>query len=324
MDLGSSLNSLARQTRKPPMKEMLTDIHGRVLAGLQFSEALSIYERTFGASYVASVRAGEASGKLADVLVQLAHLQRQQMRLAATIRAMLAYPIILTAVSSGVILALLIFVLPRFAEIFADFETGLPWITRVLLVVSTALREHLVLLATSIVVAVIGAVVFLRSEAGKQSRDYWLLHSFAMAYVSRPLMIGRACRLLGMMIENGVPVLEAIQLTRSSMTNRQYIRLFQRLENEVVNGRGLGDVLLQAEFVPPSAAEMLVMAERSGSLDIVTQVIGDHYEEEGESRLRELVNYAEPILTVTMGLVIAVVILAVMLPMFDLATAATT
>jgi type II secretory pathway component PulF len=323
MDLTTALESLARQTRKPAAKKMLSDIHQRVLSGLQFSEALSIYENTFGASYVASVRAGEASGKLTDVLIQLAQLRRQQMRMASALRAMMAYPIILTCVSSTVIMALLVFVLPRFGDIFADFESGLPWITKVLLAVSTILRGHLLLLIGVGIAAIVGLVTFLRSRPGQALADRLLLNGPILSYVSQPLLIGRACRLLGMMIENGVPVLEAIQLTRSSMKNRLYIQLFGDLENEVVNGRGLGNVLLNSKFVPAAAAEMLVMAEQSGSLELVTQVIGDHYEEEGESRLRELVNYAEPVLTVSLGLIIAVVILAVMLPMFDLATAAT-
>ena len=322
MDLSSSLESLTRQTKNVVMKKMLRDIHERVLAGLQFSDALSIYENTFGASFVASIRAGEASGKLAKVLVQLAHLQRQQLRMSASLRAMLAYPIVLTVVSSGVVLALMIVVLPRFAAIFDDFDATLPGITRVLLAISEFITNYAVFVVSALALAVVSLVFMYRSESGKRILDRWLLNSIAFRYVTRPLYIGRACRLLGMMIENGVPVLEAIQLTRTSVKNREYVKLFERLETEVVNGRGLGNVLLQAEFVPDSAAEMLVMAEKSGALEMVTQIIGDHYEEEGEMRLREVVNYAEPALTVGMGLIISVVIMAVMLPMFDLATVA--
>ena len=323
MDLSTSLESLTRQTKNVAMQRMLTDIHERVLAGLQFSDALAIYENTFGTSFIASIRAGEASGKLAGVLVQLAQLQRQRLRLSASLRAMMAYPIVLTVVSSGVVLALMTVVLPRFAAIFDDFDTALPGITKVLLAISGFLTNYGLFVVAALALAIVGLVLMYRSESGKRTLDRWLLNSIAFRYVTRPLYIGRACRLLGMMIENGVPVLEAIQLTRTSVKNREYVSLFERLETEVVNGRGLGSVLLDAPFVPDSAAEMLVMAEKSGSLEMVTQIIGDHYEEEGEMRLREIVNYAEPALTVVMGLIISVVIMAVMLPMFDLATAAT-
>ncbi|MEM7313235.1 MAG: type II secretion system F family protein [Planctomycetota bacterium] len=322
MDLGTSLESVARQTKKPAMKKLMTHVHERVMAGLQFSEALSIYQRTLGASFVASVRAGEASGKLAEVLVQLSQLQRQQMRLAASIRAMLAYPIVLTVVSSSVVLALMVIVLPRFATIFADFDATLPGITRVLLTISGVLTQHGLLVLAALGATIVGVLTMYRSESGRRVVDGWVLNFLPFGYVTRPLFIGRACRLLGMMIENGVPVLEAIQLTRASTRNREYRDLFTRLETEVVNGRGLGSVLLDAPFVPDSAAELLSMAEKSGSLELVTKIIGDHYEEEGETRLREIVNYAEPALTVGMGLVISVVIMAVMLPMFDLATIA--
>jgi type II secretory pathway component PulF len=124
------------------------------------------------------------------------------------------------------------------------------------------------------------------------------------------------------MIDSGVPLIEGLRLTRSSIQNSLFRELFDRLEADVLNGRPLAEALATAPFVPSGATEMVSTAERTGTLGTVTQLIGEYYEEEGETRLRELASMAEPLIIVVMGIVVACVVLSVMLPMFDFATAA--
>jgi type II secretory pathway component PulF len=125
-----------------------------------------------------------------------------------------------------------------------------------------------------------------------------------------------------MMLNSGVPLLETLGLTRSAMGNLLYRDLFSQMQSDVTNGRSLAEALLASDFVPPSASEMVATAERTGSLGSVTQLIGEHFEEDGETRLRELVTVLEPAITVGMGVVVAIIVLSVMLPMFDLTTLA--
>jgi type II secretory pathway component PulF len=321
VDVSSALQSLVRQQKSPAFRAILAEVHDTVLAGTSLSQALSKYPRAFNGTYVASVAAGEASGQLSEVLSQLAALLRSQMKLANSLRAMMAYPVMLSGVSGLVLLALLLFVLPKFETIFADFEAPLPAITRVLLAISAELRHRFWLWGPALLTWLAGAILFLRSQTGRQLWDRAVLHLYVLRDVTRNLLIGRTCRLLGIMIDSGVPLLESLALVRNSVKNSLYRRLFDRLEDDVVNGRGLATALLESEFVPGAAAEMVVTAEKTGTLGSVTRMIGEHYEEEGEARLKELVAVAEPAITVVMGLVVAVIVMSVMLPLFDLSSA---
>ena len=274
----------------------------------------------FGPTYIASMAAGEASGRLPEVLDQLARLQRGEMRLRSSIYAVLGYPIVLASVSSLVLFGLTFFVLPQFGEIFDEFDTPLPAITRVLLAFAAELRSRFWLWGALLVAAAIGLRAFRRSDAGQRLWDRFTVSTKLLRDVTQSLIIGRSFRLLGLMLDSGVPLLESLRLVRSSIRNSLFREVFEDLEEDVTNGRGMGNCLLNAKVVPDMAAQMMVTAERTGSLGMVTQLIGEHFEEEGETRLRGLVALLEPAIIVFMGVVVALVVLAVMLPMFDLAT----
>jgi type II secretory pathway component PulF len=322
VDMASALGSLARQCKVSGLREILEDVHERVMGGNSVSESLAKYGHVFNETYIASIAAGEASGLLPDVLGQLATLLRGEMRLKNSVRTMMAYPMLLSGVSGMVLLALILFVLPKFAEIFSDFDAPLPVMTQLLIGVSDELRYRFWLWIPLIIGIGVGAFLFKRSSTGKRVWDRFTLNAPLVRDVTRTLMIGRSCRLLGVMVDAGVPLLDSLRLVRSSIKNTLYLTLFDRLEDDVLNGQGLAGALLESDFVPGAAAEMMVTAEKTGTLGNVTQLIGAHYEEEGEARLKEIVALLEPLITVAMGLIIAIIVMSVMLPLFDLSSAA--
>ncbi|MDA1054757.1 MAG: type II secretion system F family protein [Planctomycetota bacterium] len=322
VDIASALESLVRQCTSPPLRSILEEVHESVLGGKSVSEAMAQYSHVFDETYVAAVAAGEASGRLPDVLGQLADLLRNDMRLRNSVRTMLAYPIMLSAVSGIVLLALILFVLPKFADIFADFDAPLPVITQFLITVSSELRTRLWLWGPLILSCLAAAYAFKRSSSGSLMWDRFSLNGPIISKVTRALLIGRVCRLLGIMIDSGVPLLDSLRLARSSVKNSLYKELFVELEEDVMNGRGLSKALLASEFIPGSAGEMVVTAEKTGTLGMVTAMIGLHYEQEGEARLKEFVAFLEPVITVVMGFLVAIIVMSVMLPLFDLSSAA--
>ncbi|HMP06877.1 MAG TPA: type II secretion system F family protein, partial [Lacipirellulaceae bacterium] len=193
-------------------------------------------------------------------------------------------------------------------------------ITKALLGAADELRVRWWLWLPASAAAVMGAAVWRRSEQGRRAIDSWALHAAGVAGVVRPLLIGRTCRMLGLLLQSGVPLLDALRLCKQAISNGLYQELFDELANSVVNGRGLAGPLSEAEVVPVSAREMLLTAERTGNLAEVSQMLAGYYEEEAESRMRTAVKLLEPIITVIMGAVVAVVVLAVMLPIFDLSS----
>ncbi|MBC8356460.1 MAG: type II secretion system F family protein [Planctomycetes bacterium] len=322
VDMASALESLVRQCTSPALRPILEEVHESVLSGNSVSESMAKYGHVFDATFVASVSAGEASGRLPEVLRQLSELLRNDMRLRNSVRTMLAYPILLSVVSSTVLLALILFVLPRFAEIFADFDAPLPVVTQFLISVSSELRMRFWFWVPLLVGGFTGAYFFKRSVTGRLMWDRFSLSAPILSGVTRSLLIGRVCRLLGIMIDSGVPLLDGLRLARSSVKNSLYVDLFVQLEDDVMNGRGLASALLASDFVPGSAGEMVVTAEKTGTLGMVTGMIGQHYEEEGEAKLKEVVAFMEPVITVVMGALVAIIVMAVMLPLFDLSSVA--
>ncbi len=322
IDIGTALSTLAHQCTNLNFRDALEKVHSEVMAGKSLSAALKVYPALFGGPYVATVTAGEASGKLPVVLARLAAMQRVELRFQVTRRTLLAYPLVLTVVATLVILALMFFVLPQFADVFAQFEMPLPAITQVLLFGSHILQGHWLACATVAIAVVLASMTAIKSDRGRYLRDYALLHLKYFRDVTRATLVGRAFRLLGIMLDSGVPLLEGLRLTRSAISNQLFRGLFDRLEADVLNGRGLTPALGQVDFLPSGAAEMIMTGERTGTLAMVSQVMGEFYEEEGESRLRELATLIEPLIIIVMGVVVAFVVLSVMLPLFDFATLA--
>jgi type II secretory pathway component PulF len=322
IDIAGALQSLAKQATNATLKNALDGVYNDVMGGRPVSAAMKGYPAVFDNTYVASIAAGEASGKLPEVLDRLAQMQRAEMKLISTRRTLMAYPIILTSVSTLVILGLMFFVIPQFSGVFAQFNMALPAITQVLLTLSDELRKRWWLWIGATAGAIAGLRAWKRSPGGRRWCDRTMLYTPPLRELTRCLMIGRAFRLLGIMIESGVPLIDCLRLTRASISNSLFQELFDGLEREVLNGHGLADALGTVDFMPAGATEMISTAERTGTLGMVTQVIGQFYEEEGETRLRELASLVEPIIICVMGSVVACVVLAVMLPMFDFATMA--
>jgi len=322
VDLASAYESLSQQCRNPQLRRVLTHIHEDLTGGKSVSDSLRAQAAVFGEAYVASVAAGEAAGKVPEVLSRLAQLERAEIRIRSTIRTLLAYPVLLAGVSSLVVLGLVGFVLPQFQGIFSQFEIPLPRITLLVVTASKVLREHVWLWLPALGALIAGLIMSRYVESGRKWWDSAMLNTLVIRDITRAFYIGRTFRLLGLMIESGVPLLEGLRLTRNAVRNSLYRELFDKLEDAILNGRGLASSLIGAGFVPPVAAEMVLTAERTGTLGMVTQLMGEHYEEEGEARLRELAIILEPIIIVVMGVVVATIVLAVMLPMFDIATLA--
>ncbi|MGI9456739.1 MAG: type II secretion system F family protein [Aeoliella sp.] len=320
VDVASALHSLAKQCRRPALASVLQETHDAVIGGRSFSDALRMFPEVFDEAYVATVASGEATGSMADVLDQLAELERSQLRLSRTLRSLLIYPVLLICVSTAVIGVLLVFVLPKFAQLFADYDMSLPWITQALIAVAEELRVRWWAWGTAALSVIAGLVALPTTSVGRGLWDRFLLHAPLLRDVSRTLLVGRACRLIGMMMESGVTLLDSIRLARTATKNSLYKQMFAEIEEAVVNGRTFASALTNSAIVPPSATEMLATAEQTGKLAEVARLIGVYFEEEGEARTRQVVTVLEPMITVVMGTVVAVVVLAVMLPVFDLSS----
>jgi type II secretory pathway component PulF len=320
VDLAESLKNAAEQSAKPAMRKILEEVHADVSTGKSFSAALERHPAVFDAPFVAGIAAAERSGTMTAVFERLTYLLRSDIRLRSTVWSMLMYPIVLGCVTVGVLNAMIFFVLPQFAKVFADLGTVPPPLTAVLLSVGEFAREHLLLLGCGIGGAIAAAAAIRKHPTVCRARDWTLLNGLLVRDATRALSTGRVFRLLGTMLQSGVPLVDCIRLCRNSSNNQFFRGMFERMEADVLEGRGLTGALAGARFVPIGAASMIATAERSGKLGQVLQSVGEYYEDEGERRLRDLIKILEPAIILLLGGVVAGVVLSIVLPLLDVTT----
>lgn len=320
VDLAEALRNLGEQSAKQPLKGVLEQVYSDVSGGSTFSAALKRHPHAFDDTFVAVVAAGECSGTITAVLERLTLLIRGELRLASTVWSMLMYPIVLCSVTSVVVLALIFFVLPQFAKVFIELGRSPPPLTAFLLSVGQFARNHVIELG-----ALMGAIAlawfFGRSTpAMRRAWDYSLLNLLLVRNATRPLSTGRNFRLLGTMLQTGVPLVDCIRLCRAAAKNVFFRLMFDSIERDVLQGKGIASSLLSTKFLPVGAAHMVATAEKSGRLGQVLQSVGEYYEDDGERNLRDLVKVLEPALILGLGAVVAMVVLSVVLPLLDVST----
>lgn len=321
VELAEAFKVASRQCEKPDLRKSLQQIYDDLADGVSVSIAIQRQTRIFGEVYVAGIAAGEASGQITEVLTRMGEMLRKEIRLRSTVRSALAYPVALLTISLVVITALMTFVLPRFAGIFKDMGVATPASTQLLLALASSVRTHGWLWGLGLTAAAFGAVRLRSTEAFCRYRDRVALSLFLVRDVTRSLLVGRTFRLLGVMLQSGVPLPEALQLSRSAVQNRCYRDLFSTLLSEVLNGRGLSQSLSLATFIPVDAAQMASTGERTGKLGPVLEMVGEFYEDDGERRLQELMKLLEPAIVVVMGVIVGFIVASVMLPMLDISSA---
>lgn len=320
-DLAEALNTVANQCPVPRLQRVLLDTYQDVSQGLKFSAALAKHPSVFNESMVAALAAGEQAGRIVDVFERTTRMMRKDQSLRSSMIAMLMYPAVLCAITLVVICSMLFFVLPQFATIFRDMDRAVPPLTSILLSLGSGLRENWIAIAL-----VAGTVVVLGISTRNHPRvqrifDHALLNAIIIKSSTRALITGRVFRLLGTMLENGVPLLDSIRLCRKATRNSLFQELFEKVEQEILQGEGMSQTLVDATFLPAGAAHMISTGERTGKLPAVLQSVGEYFEDEGERRLRTLVKMLEPAIIIGLGGVVAVVVLSIILPLLDVTTA---
>ncbi len=320
-DLAEALNTVANQCQAPRLRRVLLATYKDVAQGMKFSSALAKHPSVFTESMVAALAAGEQAGRIVDVLERTTRMMRKDQNLRSSIMAMLMYPAVLCSITLVVICSMLFFVLPQFATIFRDMDRAVPPLTSMLLSVGSGFRENWIIIAlAAVTIAALGFC--LRKRPGVQRIfDHTLLNAMVIKESVRALLTGRIFRLLGTMLENGVPLLESIRLCRNATRNRLFREMFEKVEHEILQGAGMSSTLVEASFLPAGAAHMISTGERTGKLPAVLQSVGEYFEDEGERRLKTLVKMLEPAIIIGLGGVVAVVVLSIILPLLDVTTA---
>ena len=313
-----ALEAVGEQAERPAITRMLSHLRDEVSQGTSLAEAMEAHPHVFGELYVGMVRAGETAGALHLVLDRLAIHTEAQTRLASQVRNALAYPVIITLVSATIVVLLLAFVVPKVARIFADQEQALPLPTRILLGASSAVTDNGWLLLLSSAGAIGAAVVFVRRPEGRAWFDRQILRLPLIGPILKKVAVARFSRTLATLLGNGIPLLGALELAGRVIGNQALQAAVNEAHTAIREGQSVAEPLRRSGLFPPLLTRMIAVGERSGDLEPMLERVADAYEQEVESSLGGFTAVLEPAMVVVMGGMMVFVVLAILLPIFEI------
>lgn len=320
INLSESLDTLISQTKSPLLKTTLKHVLTDTNNGATLSSAMEKYPSVFDQFYVNIIRIGEESGKLDENLEYLSEKLHKDLSLRKKIKDAMFYPTIIVSATLVLGIGLSIFVLPKMGDLFRSFDMQLPLATRMLLWVSDIMKKYNIIL----VVVLIAAIVLFRITIKlKAVRPYWSKFMLSAPVVGKFVTYVETssfCRNLGVMLTSNLPISRALEIAEKTTENYVFKKHIVELQKSVSEGKLLGDQLLQGHFpaLPSMAIRMISVGERSGKLNDMLLYIGDYYEEETDSLAKNFSTVIEPILLLFIGVIVAVVALAIVGPIYQL------
>jgi len=314
--LVTSLSTLGEQTDNPRLRAAVNDVARTVEGGSSFSAALGRHQDIFSTLMVNMVRAGEASGKLDDVLKRMALLLKRQAELRQQVVTAMTYPAILLVVGLGVITFLLTGIIPKFMKIFVDAGVPLPLPTRILHDISLVVRVWWPAGLVAAGAAAMGLRLWRRTSGGRRATDKALLRVPVLGDLVQKATIARWARTLETLFSSGVPVLESLSLAEETAGNAVVADACRTVATSVRQGGALAEPLKASGQFPPMVIQMVAVGESSGTLDTMLGEIADHYDELVRHSLKRLTTLIEPVFLLLMGGLVALIMASVLLPLF--------
>ena len=316
-----ALAAIGRQMQRPAHRALIGQIRADIEGGVPLAEAIVRHPGVFDPVYCAVVAAGEASATLPDTFVRLSEIIARRRTLVNRIAAATAYPALLTLLCSGIVCVLLFFVIPRFGSLFTSLQVPVPATTAALLTIADALQTHWYLPVAGLVLLVSGAVTAVRTDAGRQWLADVQLVPPLLGHLASRLIQARAFRILGLLIQSHVSVLESFALARQVTRNRRFQSLFDSIIEAVTSGGSMSVTLLDSGLVSPTICQAIHTGEQSGALGSAVTFAADVLDEENEELLGTATRLMEPVIIIVMGTVVGAVAVSLFMPLFDIATA---
>ena len=320
--LEEALRTLARQPEREEVRRVLGSVHEGVVEGRRLADAMAREPKSFPPLYRAMVAAGESSGTLPQILERIAALLERQAQVRGKVLSTLAYPMVLAVVAAFVVFALMIFVVPKVVEQFEDVGQQLPLLTRMVIGLSNFLINWWWALLILIAVAVLVMGRALREEGLRMKFDAVLLRLPLIGRLIRDLHAARMARTLSTMVASRLPLLEGLRLTTETVHNRVLRAASADIAEAVRTGGSLSGALRRAGVFPPLLVYLAASGEASGKLDLMLERAADYLEREFDSFTTTALSLLEPAIIIVMGVIVALIVLSILLPILQLDTLA--
>jgi type IV pilus assembly protein PilC len=318
LPLTQALDILQLQTENPRFKIILEKVYGDVQGGLSLSKSFRKHDDSFDEITLSLLKAGEDSGNLETILGRIATELESKKVLGEKIRSAFTYPIIILVVVIGIVALLVIVLVPAMKEIYNDFGSELPWATQMLVDMSDFLINYWWAMILLIGGAVVGIKLYLDTEAGVKVWHKVILKVPVFGLLTSKIQITQFTRILGLLLESGLSIIEALELTANSLSNVHYRAAVLETKKEVEKGVPMATPLSRSEYFPIVVSQMVGVGEESGEIGHVLNKMTDYYNSEVEIITTNLTTLLEPMILIVMGGLIGFIAFAVYTPMFSL------
>ena len=311
------LRVLEKQDKAPVLKRAIRGISEAVEGGSTFSEAMAQYPKIFNKLYVNMVKAGEVAGALETVLNRLAEFQEKAQKIKSKVLAAMVYPTVVLGIAMIIVSFLLVVIVPKFQEIFNEMLEGepLPPLTLFLLGVSNAMKHHALVVIICLVCLFIIFKFIAKSKKGKFALDALKLKMPLFGQLIRKVSISRFTRTLGTLVSSGVPILQALLITRDTSGNEIVAKAVESVHDAVKEGESIVAPLEASKVFPPMVISMIDVGEETGALPEMLMKIADTYDDEVDNAVGALTSLLEPLMIVGLALIVGTIVIALFLPL---------
>jgi len=320
MPILRSLEVLARQEKRPAFKAVVDSIADAIRSGGNFSDGLAANDKVFDRLYVNMVKAGEAGGVLDVVLERLSVFMEKAQKIQGKVKAAMIYPVIIIMVAMVIVAILMVVVVPKFEDIFSGLLKGqsLPALTQALMDVSRFMQNHYLLAIAAVVAAWIGFKLFAKTGLGRKTIDWSLIHMPLLGDLFLKAAIARFTRTFGTLLASGVPILQALIITRDTSGNVHVANAINVVHDRVKEGDSVAKPLESTHVFPGMVTSMIEVGEETGAMPDMLTRIADSYDEEVDNAVAGLTSVIEPIMIVFMAVMVGTIVIALFLPLVSI------
>ena len=313
-----ALEAIAMQVRDRSLQDVIEDLQQQVLQGHSLSQAFSRHPGVFSELYIDMVKTAEAGGELSQVMDQLAIYLENNLDIVRKVKSAMLYPIIIVAASLVTMVALVTFILPRFAKIFQDIGAELPATTKALLACSHFATNQWYLLIIGVFGLIVGCKLAGRTPAGRRWLDWSKLHAPLVGDLVRKIALSRSLRALGTLLSGGVPLITALDNAAGAAGNQVIGSVYKFTRTSVETGSSVTDAFKTSKEFPPLLVQMTAVGERTGELPKLLLKVSAFYEKEADAKIKGLTSIIEPVLIVILGALIGFIAVSIVSPIYTL------
>ena len=311
------LDILSGQIENAKLKEATKGIQEEVEKGGVLSDAMKNHLDVFPELLVSLVASGEASGNLDAIMLRMATHYEKENKINNKVKSAMIYPMVLSFVAIGAVVFILTYVMPTFMGIFEESGTTLPWTTKLLLGLSTGIKNNWFMIMVVLLLIITGTNIYLKTDQGILISSKLKLKIPVIKKLNEMIIVSRFTRTLSTLIASGLPLIDSIEIVAGVAGNKIAEQALMKIKDKVMRGESLYSSMKESEVFPPMLYSMVKIGEDTGSLDDILNKTADFYDEELENTIQTSVALIEPLLILVMGLVIGFIVISIMLPMFD-------